>query len=418
MARRLIYICLLFAPAMNLTRVLTACPTRITRTFVGSCKRHWLHARYYSDPPLDSTRFVKNMDSEPHLSQSDDSNPTATTHPNSIFSEDSAWDRVFSNLDDYKIGSTPSRRDLSPKHQKLPQRQPQRGPRQAMTAREMRAFDDIFDMIFDAASNQERTQRDEPPQKSATIGDMFSSLRASSRGLRWATEQEELMDRKREEIDLCASDMELLHWTQREVLDAFDNLQRAPQSSAVENADEGVKGKESDIPLSTKPSALQIQTYSQLVAHLMRTFRDKYRDPYLALALFDKVRRRSLVSYVFGCSTQVYNELIETKWTWFRDLRGVHDAVEEMVVNGVGFDNRSRRLVEKVRHDVRERNAWVENVDAHSQDVWNLLVRLDHFIAKSSSRRKKTPKWEEWKKESLSDEDDERWQFGKWSGTQ
>ena len=398
---------------MNFTRVLTACrPTRVTRSFIGSCKRHWLHARYYSDQPLDTTRFVKNMDYEPHLSQSDDSNPTDPTNPNSIFSQDSAWDRVFSNLDDYKAGSSPSRRDLAPKHQKQPQRQPQPGRRQAMTAREMKAFDDIFEMIFDAASNQERTQKDEPPQKN-TIGDMFSSLRASSRGLRWATELEALMDRRREEIDLCSNDMELLHWTQREVLDAFDNLQRAPQSS-----DEGAKDKPSDIPLSTQPSALQIQTYSQLVAHLMRTFRDKYRDPYLALALFDKVRRRSLVSYVFGCSTQVYNELIETKWTWFRDLRGVHDAVEEMVVNGVGFDNRSRRLVEKVRHGVRERNAWVENVDAHSQDVWNLLMRLDHFIAKSSSRRKKTPKWEEWKKESLSDEDDEGWKFGKWSGTQ
>lgn len=364
------------------------------------------------------------MDYQLHLSQSDDSDPTDTrpiANPNSIFSQDSAWDRVFSNLDDYKTGSSPSRRDLAPpKHKKQPQRQPQPGRRQAMTAREMRAFDDIFDMIFDAASNQERTQRDEPPPppQTNTIGDMFSSLRASSRGLRWATEQEELMDRKREEIDLCSSDMELLRWTQREVLDAFDNLQRAPQSSAVENIDEGAKDKEPDIPLSTKPSALQIQTYSQLVAHLMRTFRDKYRDPYLALALFDKVRRRSLVSYVFGCSTQVYNELIETKWTWFRDLRGVHDAVEEMVVNGVGFDNRSRRLVERVRHDVRERNAWMENVDAYSQDVWNLLVRLDHFIAKSSSRRKKTPKWDEWKKESLTDEDDERWKFGQWSGTQ
>ncbi|KAF8736146.1 hypothetical protein AX14_000787 [Amanita brunnescens Koide BX004] len=401
---------------MNFTRVLTtanaACPSRITRRFIGSCKRHWLHARYYSDQPPDVARFVKNMDYVPSLTRPD-SDARPIINPNSIFSEDSAWDRVFSNLDDYKARTSPSRRDLSPRHRKQPQRPSQPGRRQTMTAGELRAFDDIFNMIFDAASNQERTQRAEPSQKN-TIGDMFSSLRASSRGLRWTTEQEELMDRKKEEIDLCASDVELLHWTQREVLDTFDNLQRVPQSSAVE------KGAESpsDIPLSTKPSALQIQTYSQLVAHLMRTFRDKYRDPHLALALFDKVRRRSLVSYVFGCSTQVYNELIETKWVWFRDLRGVHDAVEEMVVNGVGFDNRTRRLVEMVRHGVRERNAWVENVDVHSQEVWNLLVRLDHSIVKSSSRRKKTPKWEEWKRESLSDEGGERWGFGKWSGTQ
>jgi len=233
-----------------------------------------------------------------------------------------------------------------------------------------------------------------------------------------------MLDRKTEEIDLCANDLELLLWTQREVLDPFENSQLilrrqspdTPQSSAAKKGDgatEDNKSHPTDAPPSTSPSVLHLRSYHYLVAYVMRTFRDKYRDPYLALALFNKVKNHSLVSYVFGCSTRVYNELIDTRWQWFRDVRGIHDAVEEMVVNGVGINYHTRNLVENVRHGVMERKAWVENMDVRSEEVLNLLTRLDYFITKSSSRKKKTPLWEKWKEESADGEEDE-WGFDKW----
>jgi hypothetical protein len=62
----------------------------------------------------------------------------------------------------------------------------------------------------------------------------------------------------------------------------------------------------------------------------MRTFRDHYKDPNLALFIFNHTKKLSIFSYVFGCSTEVYNELIKTRWDCFRDLEGVYNAVEEM----------------------------------------------------------------------------------------
>ena len=67
----------------------------------------------------------------------------------------------------------------------------------------------------------------------------------------------------------------------------------------------------------------------------MRTFRDKYANPHLALALFAHARRLSVLSFVCGCTTPAYNELLETRWACFRDLKGVCDALEEMKTNGV-----------------------------------------------------------------------------------
>ena len=62
----------------------------------------------------------------------------------------------------------------------------------------------------------------------------------------------------------------------------------------------------------------------------MRSFRDKYKDPHLALAMFDHARNLSIASFVFGCTTPAYNELLETRWRCFRDLRGVADALDDV----------------------------------------------------------------------------------------
>ena len=388
-------------------------PTIIVRTatyasFRKPCKRRWSYARCYSA-------------GEPSDRHINEKTAQVDVNPNSIFSShgDSAWDRVFENLDDYKAQTSPSRRETTARPGKSFQRQ--EGRRQAMTAREMSAFDEIFSMIFDVADKHDggSSPAQQESSKVNAVGSMVTSLRLRSRVPRWATEQDELLDRKKEQIDLCATDVELLHWAQREVLDAFDSGPEGQTASInfTETAEESAAQSRDERPPSTSSGALHPRTYSHLVAYLMRTFRDKYTDPYLALALFDKVRHRSLASYVFGCSTQVYNELIETMWLCFRDLRSVHNALEEMVVNGVVVDVRTAKLVGMVRRQVGERNVWAENLDHRNGEIWHLLLRLDHFIAKSrSSKKKKAPQWGQWK-ERPRDMDEDSWEFDQWSRT-
>ncbi|KAF8629180.1 hypothetical protein AX17_005765 [Amanita inopinata Kibby_2008] len=371
--------------------------------------KRWLLTRYFST----ETRASDSGESE------------NIDHSDSIFStKESAWDHVFANLDDYASRSLPSRREQRP-HAKSVRRFSRR---QTMTAREISAFDEIFNMIFDAASKHEdmksRLASGSEARASDTAAfdndasDLFTTLRRNSRVLKWTEEQDESLDRKKEEIDLCVNDAELLQWAQREVLGVFSDTSRTSQQSGVEAIPEQPEGDSKNnftsSPPSSSPSATHIQTYPHLVAYLMRTFRDKYRDPYLALALFNQVRHRSLISYVFGCSTQVYNELIETKWSWFRDLKGVHDALEEMIVNGVQVDSRTRKLIDIVRREVGERNAWAEDLEVRGGEVWNILLRIEHFLSKSTSTKKGTLKWDEWKKQPLGDQDGDRWGFNKW----
>ncbi|KAK0473132.1 hypothetical protein EDD18DRAFT_710986 [Armillaria luteobubalina] len=304
-------------------------------------------------------------------------------------SQSSTWDHVFKGIAD--------------KPPVVSQSGPRRGRRQAMTNREISAFNDMFNMIFDAVSEQSRKQRDVDLQRD-DLGGLFSKLRRHSKKIKWTTEEENLLDQKKEEMDMCDTDQQLLDWAMREVFE--DSVRREAASRlAMEN------------PEIKEVPRLQSPAYPDLVALLMQTFRDKYNDPHLALSVFDYTRNLSIISYVFGCTTKAYNELLKTRWRCFRDLKGFHDALQEMTVNGVGINTQTRKLVEEVRRDVGEKTLWMEEDPlGDSTESWNLLNKIEELTAgkKKKSKVEKEPRWDEWKSSSMVDDVDDQWGFDKW----
>ncbi|KAF8893934.1 hypothetical protein BD779DRAFT_1396422, partial [Infundibulicybe gibba] len=286
--------------------------------------------------------------------------------------------------------------------------------RQAMTAREINAFDEMFSMIFDAVSDKK------PPPDAAHahvgiggksgISDLFGKLRRHSKRVKWTTQSDEILDRKKEAIDMCDTDHELLDWAMSEVF--AESIQY--EASFREAISDPTPAQE--LPMMQPPA------YPHLIALLMRTFRDRYRDPHLALSIFSHAQNLSIASYVFGCSTHAYNELIETRWSAFRDLRGVHDALQEMRLNGVEPDPRTRKLVEQVRRDVGKWNLQADD-DTLGQggDIWNMLAKIEELASAPTSRPKKTKptttkpaKWDDWKTLPLDDRHDDTWGFDQW----
>jgi len=239
-------------------------------------------------------------------------------------------------------------------------------------------------------------------------------MRGESKKLKWSVQTEEELDRKKVEMALCDTDQQLLEWAMREVFGESKRYEEVARKAISDVA----AGKE----LETMPE-LQPAIYPHLVAQLMRTFRDKYHDPHLALSMFDHARHLSIPSYVFGCTTPAYNELIQTRWRCFRDLKGVHDALEEMSINGVDLDNRTRTLMEEVRRQVGERNRWEEENDLGSGEVWMMLSKIEELLIKrglkprrdAQGQRRPNPADQAWKKaahDSWASDDD--WEFGKW----
>ncbi|KAI7907278.1 uncharacterized protein BX663DRAFT_426319 [Cokeromyces recurvatus] len=75
-------------------------------------------------------------------------------------------------------------------------------------------------------------------------------------------------------------------------------------------------------------------------------------DPYLALTIFEEAKNKSLVSYIFGCTTPVYNAILSLRWNTWRDIYGMLDLVEEMTLNGIEIDDNSRRIIRKVVNEI------------------------------------------------------------------
>ncbi|KAF7321490.1 hypothetical protein MKEN_00669800 [Mycena kentingensis (nom. inval.)] len=304
---------------------------------------------------------------------------------------------LFSNLD----SSPPS----IPFHGGIGPRRPRR---HTMTAAEMNTFNEIFNFIFDSLGDKASplsTSSSSVDIGRSGMADLFSTLRKHSKRMKRVAVSDEALDAKKDEIDRCATDQELLSWALRDVFGESQEYERVFMKAKDESEDGA------ELPM------LQPPTYPFTVELLMRTFRDKYHDPHLALSIFDYARHLSIASYVFGCSTGAYNELITTRWDCFRDLKGVHGALEEMSVNGVDVNDRTRQIADKVRRDVGERSLWVEENEVGLKGVWEMLNNIDRLAHRPNPRsakralREKGAPWNRWKSPGLNDDN---YEFDRW----
>lgn len=218
-----------------------------------------------------------------------------------------------------------------------------------------------------------------------TMSAMFSQLRSSPKPkIRWTRDEDEILDARKEEIALCGSDRELLSWAMR-VLFQEQEPTPSPVFESMREEDgmrDGQASINTPVPLSppnsTPVEVLPQSCYPHLLALLMRTFRTKFNNPHISLALFHHAKNLSVASYVTCCGTEAYNELIEARWLSFRDLRGVHDALEEMSNNKVSVDGGTRGIVEKLRRDVGARTMWAEAEFIEGQeDGMRLLEKIE-----------------------------------------
>ena len=324
----------------------------------------------------------------------------SSTGKDSIFDHESGvWDRILECVDE----STKSKSNNNNKPAMSSSR------RQGITARETKVLTGMLDMIFDSNNaNKPHTPAVGDEQvvfKQGKVDDFFGRLRRHSKNGKWMDELDaNLLDQKKEQIGYCNSDQELLDWAIREVFEESKRFEAAARIAIAEAAKS---------PGLREAPRLQPATYPHMIPILMRTFRDKYNDPHLALSIFNYAKSLSIVSYVFGCSTEAYNELIQTKWEHFNDLPGVYQSINEMIVNGVPVNTRTRKWVEIVRRDVLSQKERLDTNEAGQNEVWQLLTKIDKAIANNDAQQGSKARWENWKSEVLKDDDD-NWSFDNW----
>jgi hypothetical protein len=267
-----------------------------------------------------------------------------------------------------------------------------------MTAQEQKTFGDLFDEIFKAAEGAETSKPSEDENQPAFSSDFYQRIRRTPTKPKFGDEE---LDKKKEEMDLCRTDQELLDWA---LVDVFAESRRFEEEARKM----GVQTR------SKRTVTLQPLWYPHVVALLMRTFRDKYQNPHTALAIFNYTKTASIASYAFGCSTDAYNELIDTYWSCFRDASAVLNAFREMQVNGVTMSSKTNRLLDNIRRDVGAERLWSED------EVSNIITRLDVIrrdvedLEAASKKYKSRRKFDQWKTQALRDDPTDKWGFNSW----
>ncbi|KZT18068.1 hypothetical protein NEOLEDRAFT_1050908, partial [Neolentinus lepideus HHB14362 ss-1] len=196
--------------------------------------------------------------------------------------------------------------------------------RQTMSKSELSAFNDMFDMIFNALGDKGVVHT------SPGVGGPLSRMRGAAlqRQHKQTSTEDKIkaqmeLDRQIEEIELCENDYELMQWALRKLFDT------------------------SELPHPVRGSGA--------LAHLLRILHTKFHNPHLALALFQYARDANTSTYVMLCTAPVYGELIRIQWSAFRDLGAVRASLEEMCANGVDPDGFVRRVVLSIGRELSGR---------------------------------------------------------------
>ena len=285
--------------------------------------------------------------------------------------------------------------------------------RQTLTERESKVLTGMLDMIF----NSKDAEKESPPLKRVTdnngigrgkVDDLIGRLRRLTRSPEKPRTYSQMLDQKKEQMSYCVDDQRLLEWAAREVFDESKKYAEEAQR-AIEAASESNSSK--PLPI------LQSPIYPYMIAHLMQTFRDQYHDPNLALFIFEHARNLSVASYVLGCSTDAYNELIETHWKSFKDLPGVLKSIDEMVLNGVPVNGKTRRLVDIIRRDLNENHS-LDDEGAETRELWSMLTKIEQLVAPReapwASKGKGKRSFDGWMTEPA-DPTTDAWTFNDWN---
>lgn len=275
-----------------------------------------------------------------------------------------------------------------------------------LKADEQRAFADLFDEIFKAAevasTGSSAKDNAEALDTQAFSSEFYERIRRTPTTPRFGDAvAEEQLDRKKEEMNLCRNDQELLDWT---LIDVFAEAQKYEEEARKMDPKIRIQRNVTLRPL----------WYPRIIALLMSTFRDIYHNPHTTLAIFNYVKTSSIASYAFGCSVDAYCELIKTYWLCFRDANAVLNVVKEMQLNGIRLDHKTSRLLDTIRQDIEVEKLWPED------EVSRIRTQLDSIrrdagrvnANKKSTRANKY--FNEWKTQELRDDPSDEKGFNKW----
>ena len=95
------------------------------------------------------------------------------------------------------------------------------------------------------------------------------------------------------------------------------------------------------------------RNYADYCLHALRLFRRNHPLSSYGPLVFSTIKRRGPMSYVLGMSTDIYNEILFLQWTQYSDLHGMADTIEEMLNQGIEYNEVTMALIRGISEQRR-----------------------------------------------------------------
>lgn len=238
----------------------------------------------------------------------------------------------------------------------------------------------------------------------------------ASGGKMAGTSDGEMVDIAREQISRQSNEVDLLNWALMNIFPTNDDgpsnqtiicpsaalkagcakskafyTPPRPLSDRLSRRTSKQKGSRQDSPKQFSSA------YPYLIAETMSAFRTNFKNPYLAIAIFEHARRLSMTSYILGCGTDAYNQLLQIQWTDMGSLQGVYSILKEMKVNAVPTNGFTENLAQSIRDESRMAllNQSPSNFRDDGSDHWfrkdrKLIMEIEALASTEASRAKES----------------------------
>lgn len=179
------------------------------------------------------------------------------------------------------------------------------------------------------------------------------------------SEEEILLDKMRELMVNFNSDLDLLNWSIKNVF-GFGDISTSTSTSTTSSTS-GLWRDLRTLPLSsfnpiddvtTTSTTNSIKTgpssplYPELLVILFLLLRDNHKSPNSALYIFN-LASSTAQSYVLGCTTTLYNEVLRTKWLEGGNIENVSITLEEMISGGIKIDDVTKSIIYQIGEAIR-----------------------------------------------------------------
>ncbi|QSL64456.1 hypothetical protein MERGE_001757 [Pneumocystis wakefieldiae] len=100
----------------------------------------------------------------------------------------------------------------------------------------------------------------------------------------------------------------------------------------------------------SKPAILHL--YPQLLQKAMEIFRSNFLDYVSVATIFERIKELGPESFVLGCSSDVYNEMLIARWEGWNDIIEIENLLTEMKINSVSRTKKTLEIFKKIRSDI------------------------------------------------------------------